>query len=322
MAMAVKEIAPLAGASLGRKRRIFAKKRGQLTIPLNDPQVGCEPFLKWAGGKRALLEQIIPLLPDDVRERKYFEPFLGGGALFFALQPRNAILSDSNPHLIETYIVVRDEVENLLDALDDYRNGNDKATYERVRAQQPRDLDTSVARAARFIYLNKTCYNGLYRVNKKGEFNTPFGKYAKPVIQDVDGLRLASAALQWAEIFTANHSALIVQARARAGDFVYYDPPYVPASSTADFTGYTADGFGAEEQRTLATYFDLLARTGCYAALSNADTPFVRELYSRFWVHEIQARRNINSAGDGRGAVGEVLVTNYGVADQPQEEGD
>lgn len=263
------------------------------------------PFLKWAGGKGGLLPQYEPFLPPREEVRQYVEPFLGGGAVFFRTQYQPARLADVNQEVIDVYRVVRDEVEPLIELLAKHLNEHDY--FYQIRDLDPQQLDP-VARAARFIYLNRTCYNGLYRVNSRGEFNVPFGRYKKPRLQDRDGLTAASQALAGVELRCADFEAST--ADCRAGDFVYFDPPYDPLSPTSNFTRYARDGFDEAAQRRLAEVFAALADRGARVMLSNSDTPLIRSLYDpqRFEVHEIQARRAINSKPSGRGPVTELLI--------------
>lgn len=268
------------------------------------PSVVAGPFFKWAGGKGQLLQQYSPLLPT--RWRTYFEPFLGGGAVFFHLQSRPAVLSDVNEELINAYAVVRDKVDELIAALRVHRN--ERAYYYSVRAWKPETLPP-VERAARLIFLNRTCFNGLYRVNKKGEFNVPFGRYLNPTICDEPGLRAASLALRGIEIRVADFEEALE--RAQEGDFAYLDPPYNPLSVTSSFTAYAENGFGEEEQRRLASVYKHLDRRGAILMLSNSASELVRALYSAFRVVEVTARRPINSKAGGRGAIPELVILNY-----------
>jgi DNA adenine methylase len=271
------------------------------------------PFLKWAGGKSRLLRQYQPYLPDPATIRRYFEPFVGSAALFFHLQPARACLSDQNERLLEVYRVVQQQVEALIEALRGHEN--EAGYYYRMRAQNPADL-SPVARAARFIYLNRTCYNGLYRENSHGVFNVPFGRYKNPKIRDPGRLRAASQALQGVELRVADFSTAATEAT--AGDVVYFDPPYVPLSATSSFTAYHQAGFGEADQRRLADTFHRLAARGCRLLLSNADAPLVYELYDGrgYQLIPIQARRNINSKANGRGPIQELLITN--VSSEPE----
>lgn len=266
-----------------------------------------KPFIKWAGGKRNLLAQYRPYLPARARIRRYFEPFLGGGAVFFSLQIQPAFLFDTNSWLIETYQVVRDQVEDLIVTLQQHQS--DKAYYYHIRAQDPKEL-TRIERAARFIYLNRTCYNGLYRVNSRGQFNVPFGRYKNPIICDTRNLRAASRALQGTKLEVADFEH--VANLAEPGDLVYFDPPYAPLSTTANFTGYTKDGFSQKDQERLAALFHRLHEQGCFVMLSNSSAPVIYDLYqgSGYNVIEIKARRAINSVPGKRGRVRELLITN------------
>ncbi|HLY30490.1 MAG TPA: Dam family site-specific DNA-(adenine-N6)-methyltransferase, partial [Ktedonobacterales bacterium] len=221
----------------------------QAEPPANDNPLRCgvQPIIKWAGGKRSLIPQLRKLLPPLATMQGYYEPFVGSAALFFHLQHRPACLSDSNGELINLYSVVRDRVEALIVTLGIHVN--EEAHYYRVRAQQPETL-SEVERAARFLYLNKTCYNGLYRVNRKGQFNVPFGSYRNPTICDAPALRAASRALQGVTLRLADYETALKSAE--AGDFIYFDPPYHPVSKTASFTSYTDTPFGEDEQARLA----------------------------------------------------------------------
>ena len=266
------------------------------------------PFLKWAGGKSRLIPRYAPFLPPRETIHRYIEPFIGSAALFFHLQPPRARLSDCNHTLIEVYEVVRDDVEGLIAALRPHKN--DRDYYYHVRAQDPREL-SKAERAARIIFMNKTCYNGLYRENQMGEFNVPFGRYKRPRICDEQRLRAASRALQGVELRTADFADAV--ADAGEGDFVYFDPPYVPLNATSSFTSYSRFGFDDFDHRRLAdTVFELTTR-GCRVMLSNSSAPLVHELYAHtgYAIHPIEARRNINSRADGRGPVTELLILNY-----------
>ena len=263
------------------------------------------PMLKWAGGKSQLLRVILKHVPPSYNS--YYEPFVGGGALFYAIKPRNAVLSDSNGELINTYVQVRDNLDNLITALSKYPN--EESFFYDMRALSPMDLNP-LMRAARFIYLNKTCFNGLYRVNSKNEFNTPFGKYPKPTICDKGNLKLCSKALQGVALDSAYFNKSEMTNSADDGDFVYLDPPYVPVSDTS-FVGYSKKGFSMEDHETLATIFEEKAGKGVKMLLSNSDVPWVRERYKDFNIVETEARRSINSQGQGRGKVGELLIKSY-----------
>lgn len=263
------------------------------------------PFLKWVGGKTQLLPQIVPRMPKTFR--RYFEPFVGGAAMFFDLRQRRpdmpAVLQDVNEELVNAYCSVRDDVEGVIAALREHRY--EEEHYYAVRAQRPSDL-LPTKRAARTIFLNKTGYNGLYRVNRSGQFNVPFGRFTNPLFCDAENLRACARALAKVEIAVADFSAVLT--KARRGDFVYFDPPYVPLSPTSDFTAYIPGGFGEAEQRKLAKVFAKLAARGVSVMLSNSDTPLVRELYADFTIDTVLASRSINSKGSGRGKLNEVIV--------------
>ena len=276
--------------------------------PLN-PTPAARPFLKWAGGKSQLLHELVPRVRAGMNGSGYHEPFIGGGALFFALAaegllPPRVTLSDGNPNLVTVYLAVRDEVEPLIALLADHKARHGKEHYYAVRAEVP---EGAVARAARFIYLNKTCFNGLYRENAKGLYNVPMGAYTNPEICDVPNLRAASAALAGAEILCGDFGA--VEQRVQPGDFVYFDPPYDPVSKTASFTAYAKGGFGEAEQTRLALLVGRLADGGVNVLLSNSMTPLVRALYGQYTLETVLASRAVNSKADRRGKIEEALVT-------------
>lgn len=266
------------------------------------------PFLKWAGGKGRLLEQYAPYFPPGFSA--YYEPFLGGGAVFFSLVGtfRSAFLADINPELVNVYQCVRDRVEPVIGLLQIHRHQHSPTYYYFMRAQT--HLTSPVERAARLLYLNKTCYNGLYRENSKGYFNVPMGRYKNPRICDPELLRDASRVLQRATIRQASFDAVLEYACDRR-DFVYFDPPYYPISSTSNFTGYNRYGFTAADQIRLQQVFVALAKQGVKVMLSNSDCSFIRELYAEFPMHTIQASRAINSKAGRRGKITELLITSY-----------
>ncbi len=265
---------------------------------------GPRPFLKWAGGKTQLLEHLGRFMTQF--EGRYYEPFLGGAALFFSLRRRNVQLSDINEELISCYLAVRDFVDEVISELD--RHKYDKDHFYAVRELDPMNLSIP-ARAARTIFLNKTGFNGLYRVNGSGRFNVPFGRHRNPTICDRDNLRACSEALQSVEIRVADFEQ--VAEVARAGDFVYFDPPYVPLSDTADFTAYAPGGFSWTSQQQLAKLFAHLTKRGVKAMLSNSDVPELRKLYRKFRIEQVTATRRINSNVDARGNTVELVVLNY-----------
>lgn len=269
------------------------------------------PFVKWVGGKGRLLGQLLPLLPRGVERMRHVEPFMGGGAMFFARRPQRALLCDINPELVSTYTMVRDRVEDVIAELHGHAalHGGDGTYYYGVRERYNRGGGDAAARAAMFIYLNKTCFNGLHRVNRKGEFNVPAGRYVNPRILDEDGLRAASAQLQSAEIRCAGFESLL--ASARPGDFIYFDPPYEPVSRTSNFTSYAQEGFTQEDQTRLRDVFNELTRRGARCMLSNSDVPFIRELYKHHRIDTVAAPRAVSCDKNKRGLVSEVVVRNY-----------
>lgn len=277
------------------------------------------PVIKWAGGKRQLLPQIRAALPQglDWSSVTYLEPFLGGGAVLLDLQPPRARVADVNVELIGMLTVVRDNPGELLDCLRAHEAANGPEHFYRVRAWD-RDAGafaarTPVERAARMLYLNKTCYNGLYRVNRSGQFNVPYGRYAKPNIVNEDGIRVVHHYLRDNDVELAVRGYAETCAAAGPNDVVYLDPPYDVVSDTANFTGYAADGFGRAEQAALRdTCLELDAR-GARFLLSNSATEFIMELYrGHGWrIDRVRAARAINSKAAGRGKVDEVLVRNY-----------
>lgn len=272
------------------------------------------PFVKWVGGKRQLLKQFreLGLYPPEAFNpitNTYYEPFVGGGAVFFDLLPKNAELSDMNNELIIAYNVIKNNVDELIESLQ--KHIYDKEYYLKVRAQKVEDL-SDIEIASRFIFLNRTGFNGLYRVNKNGQFNVPFGRYSNPVICDEENLRRVSGALQ--NVIITRQDYKNVLKIAKKGDFIYFDPPYYPVSRTASFTAYTAEGFLEQEQTELRDTFVKLHKKGCFVMLSNSDTPFINELYSGLdgiTINKIFAGRTINSKSSGRGKITEVLITNY-----------
>lgn len=266
-----------------------------------------QPFIKWAGGKRQLLPELLKRVPP--RFGRYFEPFIGGGALFWALQPEHATLGDLNPRLCKTYMAVRDSVDDVIQRLHGHARLHAKNGARHYYAVRDIAIDAypNAAVAAWFIYLNKTCFNGLYRENKAGKFNVPVGAYKDPTICDEVTLRLCSAALARASV--CNYNFATTAAEAQTGDFVYFDPPYAPVSGTADFTSYTKSGFGPDQQRALRDVALTLKARGVHVLLSNNSVPEIHDLYARgFEIEEVDAKRAINSKGSARGSVKEVLI--------------
>lgn len=269
-----------------------------------------KPVLKWAGGKSKLISQLAEYIPAAFNN--YHEPFLGGGALFFYLAPQlmsqnsRAYLSDLVEEIIKLYQVVKDDVDGLICTA--RQHVYDKEYYYKVRALDPSKM-SDLERAARILYLNRTCFNGLYRVNKKGQFNVSFGDYKNPTIVDEDGLRAASEAFMCATLFQSDFE--VVLQNAQYGDFVYLDPPYVPLSATSDFTQYTSEPFGAREQKRLKDVFDLLKKRGCYVMLSNSNSEFVKDLYQGHNIKMVSASRAINSNAKRRGPIKELVVLSH-----------
>lgn len=266
------------------------------------------PFLKWAGGKGRLLDELLRRMP--LRYGRYLEPFVGAGALFFALQPREAYLSDINDELITTYRVVQSDLEGLVRLLKRHRHQEEYFYKLRDADRAPSFARWSdVRRAARLIYLNKTCFNGLYRVNAQGYFNVPFGAYRNPTILDEANLRACHHALQGAELACAPFEAVLL--KAKAGDFVYFDPPYAPLSATSNFTSYTRGGFDAAAQLRLRDVCRALDEKGVRWMLSNSSAPMILELYRDFRIEYVHAPRAINSVASKRGGVSELIIRNY-----------
>ena len=269
------------------------------------------PFVKWVGGKRQLLKEITPLIPKDAN--LYCEPFLGGGAVLFSTQPQNAVINDLNRELMLVYRIVRDNVEALISVLETYQNT--KECFYKIRAldrdKSAYQLIPDIEKAARTLYLNKTCFNGLFRVNAKGEFNTAFGRYKNPSIVNAPTLRAVSVYLNENNIQILNEDFSDVLQRVPENSFVYLDPPYDPASNTANFTKYNSCGFSRDDQIRLKTQCDELTRRGVKFLLSNSATAFIKDLYHDYAVTSVYSKRSVNSDANKRGAVEEVLVRNY-----------
>jgi DNA adenine methylase len=279
-------------------------------VPQDSALAVATPFLKWVGGKGKLRHALSTLMPSGVELMRHVEPFVGGGALFFARAPERAMLCDVNPDLIATYEVVRDELSELLAQLSRLARGHDEQRYyavrERYNARRPK---SRAERAAQFIYLNKTCFNGLFRVNRKGEFNVPMGRYTNPNIADAEALRAASGRLRHAVLRCASFECLLSEAR--PGDFIYMDPPYEPLSRTANFTSYAQDGFSQADQTRLRDVFRELDRRGAKLMLSNSDVPLIRDLYRGYAIEVVLAPRAVNCDAKSRGPVRELVVRNY-----------
>lgn len=271
------------------------------------------PFLKWVGGKRQLMTEIEPLLPTRIST--YYEPFVGGGAVFLHTQPKKAVINDYNSELINVYETIRDNVDALIAHLAIHENNSEY--FYQIRAldrQEGFNELSKVERASRVIYLNKTCFNGLYRVNSSGEFNTPFGRYKNPNIINETVLRAVSNYLQKNDIKLLNGDYQDALKNIRKGSFVYFDPPYDPVSKSSNFTGYVQGGFDNKEQERLRDTCVKLNEKGINFLLSNSATELMKDLYSHkdFQIIEVGATRHINSVGSKRGEVKEILVRNYG----------
>lgn len=300
---------PYLGSDFGTKKKNCKRKATTTaSVSKSSSSIFAKPFVKWVGGKRQLLKQFKNLYPQNFcfQTHTYFEPFVGGGAVFFNLQPYQSEISDMNFELITAYKVIQKNVEALIMSLQKHQY--EKEYFLKMRDQDPLQL-SDIERASRFIFLNRTCFNGLYRVNKKGRFNVPFGRYANPLICDKENLRTVHEALQNTKIFCRPYQKVLDNAQ--KGDFIYFDPPYVPLNPTSSFTSYTKEGFGLKQQEELRDTFAELSKRGCYVMLSNSDTLVVRELYKDFTIHSVQAGRAINASSGKRGKVGEVVVVNY-----------
>ena len=272
-----------------------------------------KPFVKWAGGKRQIIDELKKYIPDEFNT--YYEPFIGGGALLFELAPKKAVINDSNAELMNVYQVLCDDLKfkKMCRVLNNYEANHSEEFFYEIR-NKDKNKNTfnrlsDYTRAARTIYLNKACFNGLYRVNSKNEFNVPFGKKSKVNTYDGNNLIIVSNYLTMNDIKILNKDFEEVLKDAKKGDFVYFDPPY--DSDNNIFTSYTEEGFGKEEQRRLAKVFKELDQKGVYVMLSNHNTTLINELYKDYHIHVIEAKRNINSNGKKRGKVEEVIITNF-----------
>lgn len=266
-----------------------------------------KPFVKWAGGKTKMIPFILSSFPESVKT--YYEPFVGGGAVFFEMlrlkRFKKAVLSDSNPDLMNAFATIQEHVDSLVTELKKPRYKYEKKTYYRIRGEET-DTMASVERAARFIYLNRTCFNGLHRVNKSGGFNTPFGKYVDPLICDEDNLRAVSKALKGVTLRCEDFTTVVE--KAKEGDAVYFDPPYLPISETSSFTAYGIDGFAEEDHWRLKGLFRKLHLRGVSVVLSNSLCDLTKEMYSGFDIRELTGARNIGGPAEYRKAVKEIMV--------------
>ncbi|MED3665552.1 DNA adenine methylase [Geobacillus thermodenitrificans] len=269
-----------------------------------------QPFLKWAGGKRQLLPEIRKYIPKKINT--YYEPFLGAGAVLFDIQPKKAVINDVNTELINTYIAIRDHVDELINDLKKHKNEKEYfyAIRDLDRKEEFKELSL-VEKASRIIYLNKTCFNGLFRVNSQGHFNVPFGKYKNPQIVNEIVLRAVHNYLNSNDITILNVDFEKAVENAKKGDFIYFDPPYDPVSDTSSFTGYSLYGFDKDDQIRLRDLFVELDKRGCKVLLSNSATDFIKDLYKDFHIEVVSANRNINANASRRGKIDEVLVMNY-----------
>lgn len=269
------------------------------------------PVVKWVGGKRQLLDKILPLIP---KHSTYVEPFVGGAAVLFELQPTKAVINDYNHELINVYNIIKSNPEELIQSLEKHKELNTKDYFYEIRSldRDPLfDTLTDIEKAARIIYLNKTCFNGLYRVNLSGQFNTPYGKYKNPNIVNASTIRAVSKYFNKGTIKIISGDYKDSLKGLRKGAFVYFDPPYVPISTSSSFTGYTEGGFSLKNQEELKEQCDKLNARGINFLLSNSDCEFIRELYKDYNIITVKAKRNINRNGSDRGEINEVLVMNY-----------
>jgi DNA adenine methylase len=289
----------------------FPKTDNSLRVSNSDEKTVAKPFLQWVGGKREMIPQYRDLFPK--KYNRYFEPFLGGGAMFFDLVPSKAFLNDNNRELFEVYKGVRDFPEQVVNILAFLKERHSLELYMRVR-ELDREYDIftdfrSYEIAARAIYLNQTCFNGVYRVNQKGQFNVPIGSSLNRLICDKETILKASQVLKKATITCVDFESTVEGAD--KGDFIYLDPPYYPVSKYSDFTRYTKEKFYQEDQVRLRDSVVGLSKKGAYVMLSNSDCEFIRELYKDFNVHTVQSSRSLNCKSDKRGKVSEVVITNY-----------
>lgn len=271
-----------------------------------------KPFVKWVGGKGQLLSQFKELYPKTFN--KYLEPFVGGGAVFFDIDSRESKINDLNTTLTNTYLQIKNNPQDLIRKLQkletEYLNSSDrKDLFYKNREKFNVLLEDTLERAVLFLFLNRTCFNGMYRVNSKGGFNVPHGKYKNPTICDEKNLLAVSEKLQHTEITNLDFQKFVSMAEKE--DFVYFDPPYYPLNRTSNFTSYTKDDFLEDEQERLANTFRGLSKKGCFVMLSNSNTEFIKSLYRDFKIHIVSARRNINSKASKRGAISELVITNY-----------
>lgn len=269
-----------------------------------------EPVIKWAGGKRQLLNIIQQNFPEDYNH--YYEPFVGGGAVVFGVMPEHCTINDFNEEITNLYSVIRDNPEGLITELESGKYVNNADTFYSIRGWDREDTFHNISpikKAARTLYLNHTCYNGLFRVNAKGYFNTPFGRYKNPTVYTEQGIMDLSVYLQGVEILTGDYHNIL--GLVQPGDFVYLDPPYAPLSATSAFTSYIAGGWDDEEQVNLRDFCNTLNEMGILFMQSNSSAPLIRELYADYNILEIEARRSLAARVEGRHSVTELLIKNY-----------
>jgi DNA adenine methylase len=274
---------------------------------MNEDKIA-KPFVKWAGGKTQLLTKISNYFPSRVNYNKFIEPFVGGGAVFFYLQPDKAVINDLNKELMDTYREIKKNVDELIEWLENFQDQHSKNFYYEIRDRYNNENIERTEKAAIFIYLNKTCYNGLYRVNKSGKFNVPTGNKNKFTFNE-ENLRNISNLLKKTSIKDGTFEKIVNYAE--KNDFVYLDPPYFPLSKTSNFTSYTSDSFLEEEQIKLAEVFKELDKKGCKIVLSNSNVKFIRNLYKDYNIHKVYARRMINCISEKRGEITELVITNF-----------
>jgi len=272
-------------------------------------------FVKWAGGKTQLIKQYIPLFPSKKNIKRYFEPMIGSGAVFFYIRqtynPEFSMISDINNDLINLYLQIRDNVDEIITLLKIHKSKhkiNPKEYYYKMRKKY-NSTEDNLEKSSLLLYLNKTCYNGLYRVNSKGEFNVPFGRYKNPAILQEEKLRLASSLLEGTIIKAIPFEKILDFAK--PNDFIYFDPPYYPLSETSSFTSYQKNTFLEEEQKKLAKAFKKLDKKNCKTMLSNSDTDLIRNLYNGYNIKVVRAKRMISCKGKGRGSINELVIRNY-----------
>ena len=283
-----------------------------MTLSFTETSNNLKPVTKWVGGKRQLLPKLKEYLPANFNT--YFEPFVGGGALLFDLHPNRAVINDMNSDLINAYEVIRDHPDELLELLKLHQEKNSKEYYLELRnldrTAKYASLD-KVTRAARLLYMLRVDFNGMYRVNSKGQFNVPYGRYKNPKIVNEANIYAVSEYFRTNNIQITNSDFAKIVATAKKDDLVYFDPPYIPVTETASFTAYTKDGFTLADQERLRDTFFELAQRGVKVMLSNSDTDIIHELYAQAHIHQVQAKRAINSVASKRGQVGEVIITSY-----------